>query len=211
MAVNLKKFNDIPWYAQLGLFLIIGSIIAGTGWFFFISGLTQQIEIKQKKLDDLKVDIQRGQAVEQKHLEFQLQNKRLLDKLATLKIILPESKLSDDLLRQIQNSALNSGLTIKRFEPKGMVPKDFFSEWPINMEVEGTYHTLGIFFDKLGKLSRIVNVSNVRITQTTRGENPNRTIQASFVATTFVYNENVPDVPVVEDTKTKKVPPKAKK
>jgi type IV pilus assembly protein PilO len=210
MALNVNKLNDIPWYAQLGLFLVVGCLVVGVGWYFFISGLSTQIEIKQKKLNALNDEIHRGQAVEQKHLEFQLQNQRLFEKLATLKKILPEAKQTDDLLRQIQGSALSSGLIIKRFEPKVVVAKDFFSEWPIQMDVEGGYHTLGIFFDKISKLSRIVNVSNVSIKQNARAENPNRTILASYTATTFVYNENVPETPV-EEPNVQKGKPKAKK
>jgi type IV pilus assembly protein PilO len=91
-----------------------------------------------------------------------------------------------------------------------VVAKDFFSEWPIQMDVEGGFHTLGIFFDKISKLSRIVNVSNVSIKQNARGENPNRTILASYTATTFVYNENVPETPV-EEPNVQKGKPKAKK
>ncbi len=193
MALDLKKLNELPWYAQLGIFLCIGCILAGMGYYFFISGLLEQINIKQGQLDGLKVEIQRGQAVEQKHLEFKTQNQKLLEKLATLKIILPEAKQTDDLLRQIQSSAVSSGLTIKLFQPLTVVQKDFFSEWPITMEVEGNFHNLGIFYDRLSKLSRIVNVSNVRILQSNIRDNAARTIRASYTATTFVYNETAPD------------------
>jgi type IV pilus assembly protein PilO len=193
MALDLKKLNEIPWYLQLGIFLLLGGMVAGGGYWWFISGLQEQITIKQKTLDGLKVDIQRGQAVEQKHLEFQNQNKRLRDKLSTLKIILPEAKQTDDLLRQIQSSALSSGLTIKLFQPQAIIQKDFFSEWPISMDVEGNYHNLGVFFDRLSKLSRIVNVSNVRIIQSNVRDNPARSIRATYTATTFVYNEVAPE------------------
>ncbi len=210
MALDLKKLNEIPWYVQLGVFLLLAGIVAGGGYWLFISGLQQQLAIKQKNLDELKVEIQRGQAVEQKHLEFQTQNKRLREKLSTLKIILPEAKQTDDLLRQIQASALSSGLTIKLFQPQAIVQKDFFSEWPISMEVEGNYHNLGIFFDRLSKLSRIVNVSNVKITQSSTRDNPNRTIRANYTATTFVYNETAPEPPA-DTGKTKKGAAKARK
>lgn len=188
MDLNLKRFNNIPWYTQLGIFSLFGIVIAGLGWYFFISGLDQQIKVKQTQLDGLKVEIQRGQAVEQKHQEFLTQNKQLLNKLSTLKIILPEAKQTDQLLRQVQESAVASALVIKKFQPLPVVQKDFFSEWPINIEVEGSYHSLGVFFDKLSKFSRIVNVSDVKIIEN-RKQQPNQTILASCAATTFVYNE----------------------
>lgn len=191
MALDLKRINNLPWYTQLGLFLVLGGIVAGSGWYFFVSGLSEQIAIKQTKLNTLKIEIQRGQAVEQKHQEFQTQNKHLLEKLATLKIILPEAKQTDQLLRQVQAGAVGSGLLIKRFQPMPVVQRDFFSEWPINMEVEGNYHSLGIFFDKVSKFSRIVNVSNLKIAETPKKDNPARTVAASCTATTFVYNETI--------------------
>lgn len=184
--LNLKSLNNIPWYGQLGIFSVFGIIIAGLGWYFFISGLSEQIAVKQNQLDGLKVEIQRGQAVEQKHQEFLTQNKQLLSKLATLKIILPEAKQTDQLLREVQESAVASSLQIRRFQPMPVNQKDFFSEWPINLEVDGTYHALGTFFDKLSKFSRIVNVSDLKILESKRA---GRTISTTCVATTFVYNE----------------------
>ena len=186
MDFNLKALNKTPWYIQLGIFSCFGIAIAGMGWYFFISGLNEQIGIKQQQLDGLKVEIQRGQAVEQKHQEYQTQNKQLLSKLATLKIILPEAKQTDELLRQVQESALGSNLSIKRFQPLPVAGKDFFSEWPINLEVEGGYDSLATFFDKLSKFSRIVNVSDLKILENKKGSS---TISATCVATTFVYNE----------------------
>ena len=184
--LNLKSLNNIPWYGQLGIFSVFGIIIAGLGWYFFISGLSEQIAVKQGQLDGLKVEIQRGQAVEQKHQEFLTQNKQLLSKLSTLKIILPEAKQTDQLLRQVQESAVASNLLIRKFQPMPVSQKDFFSEWPINLEVEGSYHALGAFFDKLSKFSRIVNVSDVKIVESRKA---GRTISTTCVATTFVYNE----------------------
>jgi type IV pilus assembly protein PilO len=184
--LNLKSLNSIPWYGQLGIFSVFGVIIAGLGWYFFISGLSEQITVKQTQLDGLKVDIQRGQAVEQKHQEFLTQNKQLLNKLSTLKIILPEAKQTDQLLREVQESAVTSNLLIRKFQPMPVNQKDFFSEWPINLEVDGTYHALGVFFDKLSKFSRIVNVSDVKILENKKA---GRTISTTCVATTFVYNE----------------------
>ena len=184
--LNLKSLNNIPWYGQLGIFSVFGVIIVGLGWYFFISGLSEQIAVKQGQLDGLKVEIQRGQAVEQKHQEFVTQNKQLLSKLSTLKIILPEAKQTDQLLRQVQESAVASNLQIRKFQPLPVSQKDFFSEWPINLEVDGSYHALGAFFDKLSKFSRIVNVSDVKIVESRR---TGQTISTTCVATTFVYNE----------------------
>jgi type IV pilus assembly protein PilO len=107
------------------------------------------------------------------------------------------------LLRQVQEGAVGSNLLIKRFQPLPVVQKDFFSEWPINLEVDGTYHSLGIFFDKLSKFSRIVNVSEVKIAENKKRSN--QTISATCVATTFVYNEEKDDAdPALQKVVAKK-------
>ena len=123
--LNLKSLNNIPWYGQLGIFSVFGIIIAGLGWYFFISGLSEQIAVKQGQLDGLKVEIQRGQAVEQKHQEFLTQNKQLLSKLSTLKIILPEAKQTDQLLRQVQESAVASNLLDSKVPATAGEPERF--------------------------------------------------------------------------------------
>ena len=186
---QFEESEQLPWYSQLGIFACFGVIIAGGGLVFFYQRIEPtNRESSRDQLDALKVEIQRGQAVEQKHQEFLTQNKQLLSKLATLKIILPEAKQTDQLLRQVQESAVNSNLTIKRFQPLPVAQRDFFSEWPINLEVEGSYHSLGTFFDKLSKFSRIVNVSDVKISESKKADSKS-TITATCSATTFVYNE----------------------
>jgi type IV pilus assembly protein PilO len=62
------------------------------------------------------------------------------------------------------------------------------AEWPIALELDGTYHNLAIFFDRVGKFTRIVNISGVNVKGKTRPE-PNSTITATCVATTFVLLE----------------------
>jgi type IV pilus assembly protein PilO len=68
------------------------------------------------------------------------------------------------------------------------VNREFYQEWPINMAVEGSYHNLGMFFDRVRRLSRLVNVGNV-VTAARPEQTVSNTINASYVATTFVYIE----------------------
>ena len=63
---------------------------------------------------------------------------------------------------------------------------------PISMEIIGRYHDLGTFFDRVSKYSRIINVDSVRINAASNEEN--KSIRASFTATTFVYDDAGPEV-----------------
>ena len=70
------------------------------------------------------------------------------------------------------------------------------AEWPINVELDGTYHNLGMFFDRISRFSRIINVGSVRIRAKDKPD-PNSSIQVALVATTFVLVEAVkPDAGV---------------
>ena len=104
---------------------------------------------------------------------------------ASLKAVLPEEKDAADLLNRMQTVAAQSNLTIKSFKPGATVTKQLHAEWPITLELDGTYHNLAIFFDRVGKFTRIVNISGLNVKGKDKPE-PESTITASCVATTFV-------------------------
>ena len=76
-------------------------------------------------------------------------------------------------------------------KPGQTTPAEYYQEWPINVDLHGTYHNLGMFFDRVGRLSRLVNVGNLKIKNQAQPK-PSNTIQVSCVATTFVYVEPSP-------------------
>ncbi len=92
-------------------------------------------------------------------------------------------------LRRIQTLATQSNLTIRGFKPAPTVTKQLHAEWPIALQLDGTYHNLAMFFDRVSKFSRIINVNNIDIRAKDKPE-PNSTITAECVATTFVLLEN---------------------
>ena len=63
----------------------------------------------------------------------------------------------------MQTVAAQSNMTIKGFKPAPTVTKQLHAEWPITLELEGTYHNLAIFFDRVGKFTRIVNISGLDV------------------------------------------------
>ena len=84
-------------------------------------------------------------------------------RLESLKAVLPEQKDVADLLRRIETLATQSNLAIQGFKPAPSVTKQLHAEWPIALQLDGTYHNLAMFFDRVSKFSRIINVSNIAI------------------------------------------------
>src|SRR6185503_19592858 len=89
------------------------------------------------------------------------------------------------LLNRMQTVAAQSNMVIKGFKPSPTVTKQLHAEWPITLELEGTYHNLAMFFDRVGKFTRIVNISGLNV-KTKEKPEANSTIRATCVATTFV-------------------------
>ena len=193
MAGRLTK---LPWYGQVGLFL--GLSVAGLAAFFYLYVTPMQGEMtqRQRKLDALQVDIRKSQAIAQRLPQFRAEVADLEMRLETLKNVLPEEKDMGDLLRRLQTLAVQSNLTIRGFKPSATpVAKQLHVEVPINLQLDGAYHNLAMFFDRVSKFPRIIHISGIFIKARDRQE-PNSTITADCVATTFVLLDNKPAAPV---------------
>lgn len=193
MAGTLSK---LPWYGQVGAFL--GLSVAGLAAFFYLYVTPMQDEMtqRQRKLDALQVDIRKSQAIAQRLPQFRAEVADLEMRLETLKNVLPEEKDMGDLLRRLQTLAVQSNLTIRGFKPSATpVAKQLHAEVPINLQLDGAYHNLAMFFDRVSKFPRIIHISGILIKARDRQE-PNSTITADCVATTFVLLENKPAAPV---------------
>ena len=185
MDLNLNK---LPWYGQVGLFVVLGiALIGGFYWFYAVPAQAEMVT-REQKLAALRVDIAKGSATANQLNQFRQQVAELEGRLESLKAVLPEQKDVADLLRRIQTLATQSNLAIRGFKPAPSVTKQMHAEWPIALQLDGTYHNLAMFFDRVSKFSRIINVSNIAI----RGkEKPelNSTISVDCTATTFVLLE----------------------
>lgn len=173
---------------QIGVGVAIAAVI-GVGFYYaYWSGAAEEREQKVVKVESLEKEIRALEVTANKLQEFQREVQILEAKLETLKRILPPAKEIPDLMRKMQSLASQSNLQIKVFTPTAVVNRDFYQEQPINIAVSGTYHNLAMFFDRISRLSRLVNVGNLKIAALST-QSPSRTIDANAVATTFIYVE----------------------
>ena len=179
---------------QLAASAVLAVVIGGAFWYFYWSPAVEEETKKRTNLEKLQKDIRALEVTANKLQEFQREVALLEARLETLKRILPQTKETPDLMRKIQALAAQSNLLIKKFNPGTPVNKDFYQEWPIAVEVEGTYHNLGYFFDRVGRLPRLVNVGNLKV-KAQQKQTASNTINAACVATTFVYMETPPGQP----------------
>jgi type IV pilus assembly protein PilO len=185
MELSLSKL-PIRW--QIGAFVLVSAGAVFGFWNFYVSELNADIEMRQARLVAMKADVAKGVAAERQLPRFREQVTELESRLENLRQVLPEEKDVADTLRRIQGLATRSNLAIQRFQPGKVVQQKMYAEIPYRLEAEGTYHNLGAFFDQISKFPRIINISEIKI-RAKQPVEPNRTIIAECVATTFVLLE----------------------
>jgi type IV pilus assembly protein PilO len=109
--------------------------------------------------------------------------------LAELESVLPRKREQSDILRNFQQMAYDQRLELIRFGgAEREILKDFYSEWPIPIEVAGTYHSLGRFFDRLLHFPRLFIIDDFAI-RTVPNQTDEFTVSAVFTAKTFFFLE----------------------
>jgi len=182
MAISLTK---LPWYAQIGAFVALAIGAIGAFYYYYEMPAREGMVARGTQLESLRRDIATGSGTARKLPEFQAQVADLESRLSSLRAVLPEEKDAADLLRRMQTVATQSNLVIRSFAPKAIVTQSLHAEWPIALELDGTYHNLAVFFDRVGRFTRIVNISGLAVKGKDKAT-PNSTITATCTATTFV-------------------------
>ncbi len=185
MEISLSK---LPWYGQLGAFLVLAAASIYGFYTYYVTDQQTEIALKQTHLTALKADINKGLATARRLNEFQSQVTDLERRLDSLRNVLPEQKDVADTLRRIQGLATQSNLSLLKFTPIGTKQQPLYMEVPYRIEAEGSYHNLGLFFDRVSKFPRIINIGDISVSAKPK-QDPNSTIVADCTATTFVLQE----------------------
>lgn len=190
MALELK-LEDRKWWVALALGLGISAALVGAGYYGWIRGVNQDIERKRVELKGLQDEIQKGRAAERKLSQFREKVKQLELELAKLLQILPSARNTEELIKRIEALTRQGDFTLKKFTPGEPAAKDFYSEYPIAIALDGTYHNLALLFDRMSRFSRIINVEDLKVSGLDNVAG--KSIAANFVAKTFIYtgDENV--------------------
>ena len=189
MALDLK-LSEKPFYWGLGIGLVFAVAIAGTMEYMVFTKMRQDNRARQDQLKSLEEQIQKGRAAERKLVQFKEEVKKLELELEKLLRILPSKYNTDELIKKMETLANQGEFNLRRFAPDKLEPKDFYAEWPIRVDLDGSYHNLALFFDKLAKFSRIINIAELHISALPPSPDAKRTINSQFIAKTFIYQSD---------------------
>lgn len=183
------SLNKLPWYGQLGVFVALSIAGVGAFYYFYEQQAQAQIATQTQELSAIRGRIARGQTMARQLPEFKKEIGTLETRLESLKPILPDERDAGDLLRRVQTLATQSSLQILGFKPQAITTKEMHAEWPINLQLEGNYHNLGLFLDRVSKFPRIINISNMVMAAKEQRGASGATMTISATATTFVFVE----------------------
>ena len=180
--------SKLAWHGQVGVFAGLAVAAIAAFWAFYVVPTENSLTIRNGELEQLHAQINAGINVAGQLSEFETQVAKLEGDLETLKTVLPEEKDVADLLRRIQTLATQSNLSIKSFRPEGVETEALHIEWPFRLQIDGGYHDLGLFFDRISRFPRLINVSEIVIT--TREAQPGEgSVSVECVATAFVLRD----------------------
>ena len=185
MELGLEK---LPWYGQIAVFLAV----ALTGLVVFQMYWAQpgdvENETRRLQLNQSRLRIAGSLAAASRLPGYQAEVVELESRVEDLRAVLPERPDASQLMRRLQEFAAQTGLSIRAFTPREVEAREAYSAWPVRLELLGTYHALGLFFDRVGASSQVVTISDLSIEATDSPES-NATIRVACTATTYVLNE----------------------
>jgi len=163
-------------------------IPAALFYYLSFSPKTEEIGRLEKTKKDLEAQIADLQKKTANIEEFRKEKRFAEEKFAAVSVLLPQEKEIPSLLTNISGLGTSSGLDFLSFRPKPEIPIEFYAEIPVDIQVQGQYHSVGRFLDQISKLPRIVNVSNIKMGSPKR-EGDEMTLSTSFNLVTYRFIE----------------------
>ncbi len=197
-----KSFHELSPRAQLVIFGLLCAVTVAGAWQVLIGPTRADLETRRAHMTKIESDVARVQAITNKLPQYQREVRALEVALQETMAVIPDERDPQDVLRNLHELASESTLDIATFVPKGVVAKTQYSEWPMTIGIEGTYHDLGRFFARVAAMARLISVSDMTI-KTLARPNARGTIAVSCLATTFVFKKDLEAAVAAAATATK--------
>lgn len=182
----MDRFFELSVSQRVLIYGVVFLLLAAVYWYVLYQPLVAQIDTALSRQSELEAEQAKLKSTlkDRKKLQEDIAEIEARFKEATTQ--LPEQKEIPELLRQVSNLGRDSGLEITLFRQQAETLQDLHAEVPVEMAVRGGYHQIGLFFEKVRRLARIVNISDIGI------KNPQLVdarlqVDASFFATTYRF------------------------
>jgi len=183
---QIEKLGKVPKPVRLASVSALLCAVAASYWFVSYQPRAEDVTMLlangqqlQRKLNNVRAVASNVGAFEQEVAGLERDLQKALKQL-------PNGKQFEDLLRDISTAGKQVGVSIKSIQREPEIPHDFYAEVPFRIEIEGSYHDLARFFERVGQLPRIVNVGALEVgvmTENRRGTQ----LRIVGTATTFRF------------------------
>lgn len=172
--INIREldFNNIggwPNEARIGLYVLVALLIVGLGWWVFVRDQRETLAGLERTESDLRAEFaeKQGRASNLEPLKQQLA--QMEQQLQQMLRQLPSRTEMPDLITDISQTAIATGISNELFQPGPEVPLEFYAEKPIALRMVGSYHQFGGFVSGVASLPRVVIMTMHDISLKPRG------------------------------------------
>ncbi len=165
MALTMDSILKLSTSKKILILVVILGAMSGLYFQSFFSPRQEELKILDGDLNKLVKELNESKAITRDYQKFKEQVAKLNEELTNALTQLPNEKEIPEILKTITNLGKESNLEFTLFKPKAEEPQPFYANVPIELTVSGSYHNTGIFFDKVGKLPRIINVVDFNMTR----------------------------------------------
>lgn len=160
---DLKNIGTAPAAVKAILITLVAILVAVAGYFLHITNLLDELTAKEQEEISLRATFEEKQAKAANLAAYIQQLEEMKVSFGALLRQLPNKTEIETLLTDISQTGISSGLEIAYFKPEGLIPKEFYAEFPIKLKVTGRYHEFAEFVSGVAALPRIVTLQNIHI------------------------------------------------
>jgi type IV pilus assembly protein PilO len=165
MALSMDSILKLSKQKKILILVGVLCVIAFLYLYAFFIPRMNEIKMEKLELSKLAKELNESKAITRDLEKFKEQVQKLNEELKTALTQLPNEKEIPEILKNISSLGKESNLEFTLFKPKPEEPQQFYAKVPIELIALGNYHNIGIFFDKVSKLPRIINVVDFNMTR----------------------------------------------
>ena len=165
MALTMDSILKLPTPKKVLMLVVILCAMAGLYLYAFFLPVREELNVAQAELIKLEKELNNSKAIARDLEKYKEQVAKLNEELKDALTQLPNEKEIPEILKTISSLGKEANLEFTLFKPKPEQPQQFFANVPIELVALGSYHNVGMFFDKVSKLPRIINVVDFNMTK----------------------------------------------
>ncbi|HUD63428.1 MAG TPA: type 4a pilus biogenesis protein PilO [Candidatus Sulfotelmatobacter sp.] len=198
----MANFSELSGIKQWGAVIAGGAVVTAALYFTMFKSQTDKNTAAQHALEDKVRENNELESYRPKLKQMEQQLAELKQQLEIEQRIVPDEKQVDQFIQIMDGEAVKAGIELRRYKAEAVKAQQYYSEVPFDLEMDGPYYSMLNFFDRVSKLERIVNISNLLVATTktpsaaktrhTYQYAPNESVVASFTATTYFSHDSQP-------------------